>query len=994
MITTNKLAIFLLTFFLISCSASKEMSSHDYADSKHEEVAEIILQMPASESAAQTWLNEQLLGIGPDGIRILSGMLAVPGTGDDSYVRYALSSLATHVTRPGAGSEQADFERALLDEIRAGHSAEAKTFLMQLLEQVGSDQSVPVLEPFLTHDRLYQPAINVLMEIQTSQAVRVVREALPVAAGDRQIALMKALGELQDAAAVEDIRDHASAEDWPTRRMALFALAHIGSPAANDDFIWALESLDSDRNREVVSLYLAYADRLAQEGHPQMSSEISRGFLNGHYPWHVQTRALSVLFKVEGDQILDELLDLARTADARLAVSALAMVNTLEDQVITEMLVSTLNRTPEPRIPEFITALGERGDPYAASEVVPFLESPSRETRMAASQALVRLSGSERLPALIMALNRAEDEREREAMQTALLQVPAHDMTAALAEALPNAATSAKPAFIRMLAERRASEHRSLVVRQANGDNGKSGSEKGQAENKNGLVRLEVYRYLQQLGDPEDIPFLVSHLQADLNAELGLAEERDEALNGHAVVREEVRRGEVSEAEIKRDEIRRAEIRVIKEAITGIISRAEEPEKIAEIMLELLEEASDAQKRHLLAILPHVEPGKTLPVLRNALHHREASIRHSAAAALSQWPDAIALPELLDAATVAPDSSSRAEVYTGYVRLVNTLNYPVGKKVTLLQDLVHTTEDSREKANILIHFTALDDVTALQSVSRYFHHEEEIVRQTSTQVASEILVPSYDPDSEILNSSNAVLAVLDDSIRPVLARNLDKKMVKLTEAPDRPAVQPEAPRVSPPEKTKFGRLFNGYNLEGWEAIGGDPDSWDAADGILFTTGGRGGWISTTSQYDDFILELEYRLPEGANTGVFLRAPREGNPAFQGMEIQLLDDFADKYSDLQPWQYTGSIYAVKAPSKQVTRPAGEWQSMKIKADGPVIQVTVNGEMIVNTSLIRLMDLMDDHPRGDHPGLVRRSGYIGLQNYGDRVEFRNIVIHEVR
>jgi len=158
MITTNKLAIFLLTFFLISCSASEEMSSHDYADSKHEEVAEIILQMPASEPAAQTWLNEQLLGIGPDGIRILSGMLAVPGTGDDSYPRYALSSLATHVTRPGAGSQQAEFERALLNEIRAGHSAETKTFLMQLLEHVGSDRSVPALEPFLTHDRLYQPA--------------------------------------------------------------------------------------------------------------------------------------------------------------------------------------------------------------------------------------------------------------------------------------------------------------------------------------------------------------------------------------------------------------------------------------------------------------------------------------------------------------------------------------------------------------------------------------------------------------------------------------------------------------------------------------------------------------------------------------------------------------------------------------------------------------------------------------------------------------------
>lgn len=975
MITPNKPATFLLTLFLISCSASEEITSREHADSKHEEVAELILQMPASEPAAQKWLNEQLLETGPEGIRVLSAMLATPGTGDDRYARYALSSLATHVTRPGAGSEQADFERALLDEVRADHSAGAKTFLMSLLGQVGSDRSVPALEPFLTHDRLYQPAIDVLLEIQTPQAVQVIRKSLPAATGDRQIALMKALGELQDAAAVEDIRAHASAEDWPTRRMAFFALAHIGSPAANDDFIGALEPLDPDHSREVVSLYLTYADRLAQEGHPQMSSEISRWVLHGDYSDHVKSRALSTLFMNEGDQILDELLEQAGTADSKLAVSALAMINTLEGQVITEMLVSTLNRAPEPRIPDIITALGERGDPSAASEVAPFLESSSMETRMAASQALVRLSGSERLPALIMALNRAEDEREREALQTALLQVPTQDLTAALAEALPNAGTSAKPVLIRMLAERRASEHRSLVVRQA--------------ENENGLVRLEVYRYLQQLGDPEDIPFLLSYLPADLNAELGLAVERDEALNGDTVIREEITRGEIGGAENRRAEVRKAEISAIQEAITGIINRAEEPEKRAGILLQALDEASDTQKRYLLAILPNVEPGKTLPVLRDALHHREAAIRYAAAAALSEWPDAFALPELLDAATVAPDSSSRAEVYAGYVRLVNSLNYPVDKKVTLLQDLVQTTEDSREISDILIQFTALNDLTALQAVSPYFHHEEETVRQASTEVASEILLHSYDPDSEVLNSSNAVLAVLDDSIRPVLARHLEKKMEKHTEATGRQAGQLEAPAGKSPEKTIYGRLFNGYNLEGWEAIGGDPDGWDAADGILFTTGGGRGWLSTTSQYDDFILELEYRLPVGANTGVFLRAPREGSPAFEGMEIQILDDYADKHSDLQPWQYTGSIYAVKAPSKQVTKPAGEWQSMKIKADGPEIQVTINGEMIVNTSLIRYMDLVDDHP-----GLIRRSGYIGLQNYGDRVEFRNIIINEVR
>ena len=965
MITSNKFATFFLALFLISCSASEEITSREHTDSQHETVAELILQMPASEPAAQKWLNEQLLETGPEGIHILSGMLSVPGTGDDSHARYALSSLATHVTRPGSGMEQTDFERALLEELQAGHSAEAKKFLMSLLQHVGDDRSVPVLETFLTDEHLYQPAIDVITQIQTPNAAQAIRNALPSADGKRQIAIMKALGELQDVAAVESIRTLAADEDWPTRRMALFALAHIGSPAAGDDFIGAIETLNPDRSRDVVTFYLIYADRLAQNGHTQMSSDISREVLSGNHPAHIKSSALFTLFMNEGDQILDELLDLAGTAGSTLAVSALTLINTLEGQVVTDMLISTLNSASEPRIPDIITVLGERGDPSAASDVVPFLENSSKDARIAACQALVRLSGSEHLPDLIEALNRAEGDREREAIETALLQIPTPDLTAALAKALPNAGTSAKPALIRMLADRRASEHRSLVVRQA--------------ENENGRVRLEVYRYLHQLGDSEDIPFLISHLPGERNAESGLSEEQNEALSGNTVVRDENKRGGVIEAEI----------RAIQETITGIINRLEEPEKRVEIKLQTLDEASDAQKRHLLAVLPNIEHGKTLLVLRNALQHREARVRHAAAAALSEWPDAIALPELLGAAAVAPDSSSRAEVYAGYVRLVNSLKYPVDKKVTLLQDLFQTAENSREIANILTQFIALDDLTALQAVSPYFHHADESVRQASTQVASAILLHSYDPESEALNSSNAVLAALDDSIRPVLARHLEKKMKKQIEATGRPAGQLEAPTDKPPEETVYGRLFNGYNLEGWEAIGRDTDGWDAADGILFTTGDGRGWLSTTSQYHDFILELEYRLPEGANTGVFLRAPREGNPAFEGMEIQILDDYADKYSNLQPWQYTGSIYAVKAPSKQVTRPAGEWQSMKIKADGPVIQVTVNGEMIVNTSLIRYMELVDDHP-----GLVRRTGYIGLQNYGDRVEFRNIVIRQIR
>ncbi len=185
----------------------------------------------------------------------------------------------------------------------------------------------------------------------------------------------------------------------------------------------------------------------------------------------------------------------------------------------------------------------------------------------------------------------------------------------------------------------------------------------------------------------------------------------------------------------------------------------------------------------------------------------------------------------------------------------------------------------------------------------------------------------------------------------------------------------------------FGELFNGENLDGWDVIG-EPDSWGVEDGILYTDGVGSGWLSTTAVYDDFVIELEYRVPEGGNSGVFIRAPREGNPAYQGLEIQILDDYAEIYAELQPWQYTGSIYDMQAPEKQVTKPAGEWQQMIILADGPIIEVTLNGELILQSNLEEYADQADDHP-----GIVPRSGYIGLQNHSNRVDFRNIRVRPV-
>jgi beta-glucosidase len=186
----------------------------------------------------------------------------------------------------------------------------------------------------------------------------------------------------------------------------------------------------------------------------------------------------------------------------------------------------------------------------------------------------------------------------------------------------------------------------------------------------------------------------------------------------------------------------------------------------------------------------------------------------------------------------------------------------------------------------------------------------------------------------------------------------------------------------------FASVFNGKDLGGWEQISGDRPCWGVENGLLYTDGGGGGWLSTTKEYSNFEIMLEFRMPVNGNSGVFIRAPRDGNPAYAGSEIQLLDDYGDEYKTLQPWQYCGSIYSTVAPSRRVTYPAGEWQFIHIRAQGPKVSVVLNGCSIVDGNLSEHLDSLEKHP-----GLARTGGFIGLQNHSTHVDFRNIFLRDL-
>ncbi|MDO4582655.1 MAG: DUF1080 domain-containing protein [Planctomycetia bacterium] len=187
------------------------------------------------------------------------------------------------------------------------------------------------------------------------------------------------------------------------------------------------------------------------------------------------------------------------------------------------------------------------------------------------------------------------------------------------------------------------------------------------------------------------------------------------------------------------------------------------------------------------------------------------------------------------------------------------------------------------------------------------------------------------------------------------------------------------------QKEGFVQVFNGENLDGWR---GDTKGYTAKDGVL--TCNPGGFLYFPKDYKNFVLRLEFRVPEGGNNGIGIRCVPGKDAAYHGMEIQILDDYAEKYKGLKPYQFCGSIYGVVAVKRGATKPAGEWNCEEIVADGGKIRVTINGQVVVDADISQIEKTIDGR---EHPGLHNPSGAIAFCGHGDRVEFRNIRIKEL-
>jgi hypothetical protein len=210
------------------------------------------------------------------------------------------------------------------------------------------------------------------------------------------------------------------------------------------------------------------------------------------------------------------------------------------------------------------------------------------------------------------------------------------------------------------------------------------------------------------------------------------------------------------------------------------------------------------------------------------------------------------------------------------------------------------------------------------------------------------------------------------------------------------AEEPAATKAAKEDKaaSKFVKLFEGDKDKTWVGYNQDkwPEGWELADGVLHRKSG-GGDLQSIEEYGDFDLRFGWKVSEGGNSGVMYRVSREKGPAYEtGPEYQILDN--ERHQDgKSPLTSSASLYALYAPSKDVVKPAGQWNRGRIVLQGNRVRHFLNGEKVVDVEIGSedWNKRLAESKFATWPKFAKnKRGFIVLQDHGDEVWFRNMRI----
>ena len=895
-------------------------------------VADVLAQMPTKDLIHRDKAMNEIFEMGPEGFQKLTALLTPPGEGDDTAVRFALNSFSRYASQFGKFEERAYAEENMLKALKAHEDVEVKTYLMNQLNLVASEKSIPELAVYLTNAELCEPATQTLLSLNKKIAAKEFVTALPNVEGKTKATLVRALGQIKCEGSVEMITPLVEANEPWMRKTALTALANIGAPESYKTMLKAASNVDFKYEAtNAAESFIEYTNRLGAQGELDLMKKACKAIFKANTAadqLHNYSAALTIYAKYLGYEATPLLLSAVDNSDKAFRYSVLYIgeqTGGIADS--RKWIAKAESSSPEVKA-DIISMLGRRGCGLASELVTESLNSSSELVREEAVVALGKLNGTKAVPALVAHLTSGKDI---EVTKTVLNELLDKDHLYQVAEQFDKTEGETKAACIDLIAAKAGTQYfdKVLAATSSSDVNEKTAAFKA-------LKRVSAYENTDDL-----IKLLLS----------------------------------VSDE----DEILQTQM-----ALVSATSGMEVEQKANGKVLTALE--STSKKERIFPVLPEIGGPLALETVTSYFNTSSGSQKESAFVALSNWKDYSASISLYEICKIS-SGEYKQKAFTNFVRMVRSADLPDDQKLLQYRKIMPYASSTDDKNYVISSIGSLKTFLSLVHLEQYLDNKE--LSGATSRSIMRIAMPNSDGKNgfsgdivrRILSKAEQVLTGEDSQYDKINIKKYldempkDKGFVSMFNGKNLDGWQGMIEGGNPIKIAKLSEKQRAILQK--EANIKMLDNWSVKDGkIVFS--GHGANLVSEKSYKDFELIVDWLITKEGDSGIYLR----GTPQVQIWDTSRVEVGAQVGSG---GLYNNNKDNVRDPLEVADNPIDEWNTFRITMIGENVTVYLNGELVVDN--VR----MDNYWDRSIP--IFESGTIELQAHGNELAFRDIYVREI-
>lgn len=991
----------------------------------------LIALMPAQNKADADKAMEIMSSLNEEDVAALIAILNNKDTAYTPKLMFAIAAYSSYVMEGGKEENRSSLVESYCAAIENVTDKNSQQFFITQLQLIGKDDAVTCLQKQLADEQLGGPAARALAEIGTAAADKALLDAFKSATGANQLSLVEALGFAKYKPAAAAVAKFANSSDEKLQKLALYSLANIGDASSAVVLKAAAQKAKYTYSvNGATTAYFTYLKTLNENGGSAKAIVLATQLMKDAKAagaQHSQIAALKVLVNAKQEKSTPDLQAAMKDESNVYRVAALKMaVPYLTPATEAQWLKTIATVKPEAGA-DIINMLGATKDVSLLPQYFIYLNNTNKPIRLAAIEAAGKTRSAD-VVAPVLTLIKTGDADEVEAGKQALLLVKSDNLAATIAGSVNDVPAGAKGALLQVLAARGDVNSVNAAFKTGNEATKAAAVEALSADysaagaatllsmaEKGGYtkgVEEGYFKIITSTPVPDDQKLIllqnamaIAQTDAQKNAILG-------EVGGLKSFIALAFAGKYLDSTATQQKAADAVINVAlnNKDFGGFVTKR----LLNKASAIITGDGSDKKKEAVAKYLAEMPAGQGFVSLFNG---RDLSgwkgLVENPIARGKMTPDTLAMfqvkaDSMMNAGWYAKDDILH---FTGHGENICTVK-KYGDFDMYVDWMIEPQGDAgiylRGTPQVQIWDTTRRDVGAEVGSGGLYNNSKN---QSKPLTLADNAIGDWNNFHIIMKGEkvtvylNGVLVVDNVTLENYWDRSLPifaKEQLELQAhgthvayrniyVKDLDVQTPDVFSLSDQEKKEgYKVLFDGTDLDNW--TGNKTDYVvDNGDILILPQGEGHGNLYTNDEYSDFVYRFEFQLTPGANNGLGIRAPLEGDAAYVGMELQILDNEAPKYANLKAYQYHGSVYGVIPAKRGFLKPTGEWNYEEVTVKGSKIKVVLNGTVILDGDIAKARK--DAKITEVHPGLLNRTGHIGFLGHGDELRFRNIRIKDL-